>query len=84
MKRAMKAGMIAVTAIAALAAADFLPQGGSDAESVALMASHQDNLTRPAVLQSMPDEALDCSVETERTFEPSRRAFVMKKVVVCR
>ncbi|MCB1492013.1 MAG: hypothetical protein KDJ77_09485 [Rhodobiaceae bacterium] len=40
--------------------------------------------SRPALLQPTPDKALECQVESERQFEPARRAFVMKKVMICR
>lgn len=38
---------------------------------------------RPVVLQPLPDTALDCRIDSQRRFEPRRRAFVMKKVMVC-
>jgi len=80
------AGLIAILSIAVLVATSQWPQRpyGGDTDRPA---NARTNVTAhlPAVLTPMPaDDALDCRVEAERTFVPRRKAFVMKKAIVCR
>lgn len=85
MSRITQMSLIAVVSISLLAATDRIPfsrDTGTDAARTAM--AHADLASLPAVLQPMPDVRLDCAVTSERTFVPSRKAFVMKKVVVCR
>lgn len=73
--------VIALISIAALESVTITSQATLEPVSRLQTAS---NYARPALLQAHPDhEGLDCSIITERQFEPSRRAFVMKKVLVC-
>lgn len=48
----------------------------------ALQAS--ETASMPALLQASPDPKLNCTVESKRQFNPTRHAFVMTKVQVCR
>lgn len=80
------AGLIAIFSITTLVATNQWPHGWSDGAADRPVTTSATELAHlPAVLRTMPDdEALDCRVEAERTFVPSRKAFVMKKTVVCR
>ena len=84
MSGTLKAGVVIAMTMTGAAMSEQAPttQGPDDARK-AIAVSAQD-AERPVVLQPVPDTALNCQVESERQFEPNRRAFVMKKVMVCR
>ena len=81
----LKAGAVVVMAVAGTVMSDNdgTKRNGQDGAARMVVEANQPN--RPAILQALPaNEALQCAIESERRFEPRRRAFVMKKVMVCR